>query len=89
MSKPLEPGGDLTVQMLFERYYASGLGRFRFSITTVTDPPPALPIPLCVQEDWLRWKGLSLEEKPDSAAMVRVRSRLKNYYLETTPKLKE
>ncbi len=37
--RPLERGADLTIAMLFERYYASGLGRYRISVTN--DPPPA------------------------------------------------
>jgi Protein of unknown function (DUF1553)/Protein of unknown function (DUF1549)/Planctomycete cytochrome C len=38
LATPLENAGDLVVQLLFERYYAAGLGRFRISVTT--DPRP-------------------------------------------------
>ena len=36
---PLNDAGDLVIQLLFERYYAAGLGRFRISVTT--DPQPS------------------------------------------------
>jgi hypothetical protein len=32
--KPTEKAGPATIKMLFERYYAAGLGRFRWSYTT-------------------------------------------------------
>jgi hypothetical protein len=32
-AQPLTPSGDLTIQLLCERYYAAGLGRFRISVT--------------------------------------------------------
>lgn len=37
--KPLGAAAELKLAMLFERYYASALGRFRWSVTT--DPAPA------------------------------------------------
>jgi Protein of unknown function (DUF1549)/Planctomycete cytochrome C len=33
-AEPLRFSGDVTLRMLFERYYASGLGRFRIAVTT-------------------------------------------------------
>jgi hypothetical protein len=36
---PLDGGGELSVRLLFEHYYAAGLGRFRVSVTTA--PPPS------------------------------------------------
>src|SRR5260370_34956687 len=33
-AQPVDFSGPVAVRMLFERYYASGLGRFRISITT-------------------------------------------------------
>jgi len=34
LDTPLDSGAELEIKMLFERYYATGLGRFRISITT-------------------------------------------------------
>jgi hypothetical protein len=39
-AEPLAGAHDLQIKMLFERYYAAGLGRFRISVTT--DPGPAV-----------------------------------------------
>jgi Protein of unknown function (DUF1553)/Protein of unknown function (DUF1549)/Planctomycete cytochrome C len=38
LAAPLNDADDLVIQLLFERYYAAGLGRFRISVTT--DPQP-------------------------------------------------
>jgi hypothetical protein len=35
-AEPVRWGGAVTLRMLFERYYASGLGRFRIAVTTAT-----------------------------------------------------
>jgi hypothetical protein len=40
LAAPLADGGDLRVQLLFERYHAADLGRFRIAVTT--DPRPAV-----------------------------------------------
>lgn len=37
--KPTEKAGPATIKMLFERYYAAGLGRFRWSYTTDSVAP--------------------------------------------------
>src|SRR5207302_11396784 len=37
-ARPLAETGELHVQLLFERYHAAGLGRFRLAVTT--DPQP-------------------------------------------------
>src|SRR5262249_47085165 len=34
LRSPLESVGELGIKMLFERYYAAGLGRFRIAVTT-------------------------------------------------------
>ncbi len=39
LKQPLDPAGKLDLGLLFERYYACGMGRFRVSVTT--DPRPA------------------------------------------------
>jgi hypothetical protein len=38
LATPLADPGEFTVKMLFERYFAAGLGKFRISVTT--DPSP-------------------------------------------------
>ena len=45
LSAPIEDAGDITVEMLFERYYAAGLGRFRISATTDQRAVTASEIP--------------------------------------------
>ena len=39
LEKPLAVAADFRIQMLFERHFSAGLGRFRISVTT--DSPPA------------------------------------------------
>lgn len=80
----LEQGGDLIVEMLFERYYAAGLGRFRISVTSDPAPHPAHTMPIKVQEDIMTWKKVNGPEAND-----RIRDRLLAYFLETTPLLEE
>jgi hypothetical protein len=36
--KPLGPAKELTITMLFERYFVSALGRFRIAVTTAANP---------------------------------------------------
>ena len=43
LATPLQTTGEITVTMVFERYYAAGLGRFRISATT--DPRPIVAQP--------------------------------------------
>jgi hypothetical protein len=50
LAEPVSDTGDLTVRMLFERYYASGLGRFRISVTTAPQPTDARDLPAEVED---------------------------------------
>jgi len=34
LAKPLDAAGELSLRLLFEQYYAAGMGRFRVSVTT-------------------------------------------------------
>jgi hypothetical protein len=43
LAKPLSDAKDLSLRMVFERYYASGLGRFRISVTTDVGQVSNLP----------------------------------------------
>ncbi len=45
LTAPLNNAGDLVFQLLFERYYAAGLGRFRISVTTDPQPVAARDVP--------------------------------------------
>jgi Protein of unknown function (DUF1549)/Protein of unknown function (DUF1553)/Planctomycete cytochrome C len=45
LAAPLDARSDLVVQLLFERYYAAGLGRFRISVTDDSRPITARDTP--------------------------------------------
>ena len=45
LAKPLGAENELSIELLFERYYAAGLGRFRISATTDPRPVAASDIP--------------------------------------------
>ena len=47
---PLSTAGDLVIQLLFERYYAAGLGRFRISVTADPQPVAAREMPPDIDE---------------------------------------
>jgi hypothetical protein len=46
LKAPLASAGELKVQMVFERYYAAGLGRFRLAVTNAEKPPGAIDFPI-------------------------------------------
>ncbi len=78
LATPLESPGEITVEMVFERYYAAGLGRFRIS---ATDDPRALTareMPLELEPILLIPEG---ERKPEQV------DRLRAYYLSVAPEL--
>jgi hypothetical protein len=50
LAAPLADAHDLTITLLFERYYAAGLGRFRIAVTTDPRPPEAREMPAEVEE---------------------------------------
>jgi mono/diheme cytochrome c family protein len=77
-AKPLPATKELQIEMVFERYYAAALGRFRFSTTKVASPqasdlPDAVGQLLDRPEDWtgadraLLWHDF-LQRTPDLAA---------------------
>ena len=49
LATPLQTTGEITVTMVFERYYAAGLGRFRISATTDPRPIVAQPVPFDIE----------------------------------------
>ena len=50
LEKPIDVGSELQIEMLFERYYAAGLGRFRISVTTDEQNLSARPLPGDVED---------------------------------------
>jgi hypothetical protein len=50
LAAPLAEATDLRVQLLFERYYAAGLGRFRISVTTDNRAAIARDMPADLEE---------------------------------------
>jgi hypothetical protein len=49
LDRPLEAGGELRLQLLFERYYAAGLGKFRLYGTTDAQANAASELPIEVE----------------------------------------
>ena len=74
----MNDAGDLVIQLLFERYYAAGLGRFRISVTTDPQPVAARDMPAEIEELLL----IPREQRtPDQNA------RLRRHYLMVAPEL--
>jgi hypothetical protein len=69
---------DLHVQLLCERYYAAGLGRFRISVTTDPRPAVARDMPADVEELLL---------VPAAKRTAEERLRLQRQFLRTAPEL--
>ncbi len=79
-AEPLPPGGELTLELLFERHFVASLGRFRFSLTTATKTPRAGEHPADVEALLARDPAtLNLDEL----------ARLKREFLAATPELAE
>src|SRR5262249_35704919 len=47
---PVSQGAELDLQMVFEKYFACGLGRFRISVTNDTRPVEASAVPHAIEE---------------------------------------
>ncbi len=80
LAEPLAPQGELTVRMLFERYYAAGLGRFRLAVTGDDNPPPARDLPTELEPHLLK--------EPNALSAVE-RDRLLREFLRTAPDLRK
>jgi hypothetical protein len=78
LATPLVGTGEITVELLFERYHAAGLGRFRISATTEARPASAQQTPLDVE---------SLLLSPPGARRPEDLERLRRYFLRVTPEL--
>lgn len=78
LAKPLADGVEFTIKMLFERYFACGLGKFRISVTT--DPvAEAREIPDDVAK---------LLVIPDEQLTAGQRAKLREQFLLSAPELK-
>jgi hypothetical protein len=75
---PLANVQDLAVRLLFERYHAADLGRFRLAVTTDPRPVEATSMPADVEELLL---------VPAGRRTAAQRGRLLLYYLEVAPEL--
>ena len=78
LAAPLNNASDLVIQLLFERYYAAGLGRFRISVTTDPRPIAARDIPTEIEEILLIPKE---QRAPEQNAQLR------RHYLMIAPEL--
>jgi hypothetical protein len=78
LAAPLADARDLHVQLLCERYYAAGLGRFRISVTTDPRPAVARDMPADVEELLL---------VPAAKRTAEQRQRLLRQFLRTAPEL--
>ena len=74
--KPLPQAQRLDLTLLFERYYAAGLGRFRVSVTDDSRPVEASPLPVEL-ESLVRQ---STSESPPPAELIR-------YFCRVAPEL--
>ena len=80
LAAPLSEARSLALQMVFEKYYAAALGRFRVSVTTDTRSVAARGLPADVEERLLI---------PAAGRTRPQRERLLQYYLSIAPELAE
>jgi Protein of unknown function (DUF1553)/Protein of unknown function (DUF1549)/Planctomycete cytochrome C len=78
LTAPLNDANDLVIQLLFERYYAGGLGRFRISVTTDPQPIAARDIPAEIEELLLT---------PQEHRAPEQNAQLRHHYLMVAPEL--
>ncbi len=78
LEQPLADASGLTIELLFEKYYAAGLGRFRISATDSVQPAAAQGLPGEIEDLLL---------KPAAQRTASERQRLLDYYLSVAPEL--
>ncbi len=77
LARPLAESGEFTIKMLFERYFAAGLGKFRISVTT--DPgAEARELPEEIR---------ALLVVPDDQLTATQRTKLRDQFLLNAPEL--
>ncbi len=78
LAAPLERANEITVEMVCERYYAAGLGKFRFSATTDPREVKAREIPFELEPILL------IEDTERTPQQI---DRLRTYFLSVAPEL--
>jgi hypothetical protein len=78
LATPLERPSELALRMIFEQYYASGLGRFRIAVTSDPRPVEASALPAEIERLLLL---------PATALNAGQREQLLHYYLSIAPEL--
>ncbi|MBX9789133.1 MAG: PSD1 and planctomycete cytochrome C domain-containing protein [Pirellulales bacterium] len=78
LAEPLTGATQLDLKLLFERYYAAGLGRFRVSVTDDPRPVAAHSTPTDIE---------ALALKPAAERTADEQSRLLTHYLSVAPEL--
>jgi hypothetical protein len=78
LAAPLDSVNALSLQMVFERYFAAALGRFRVSVTTAARPVEAREMPADIEELLL---------VPAAKRTAEQRERLLRHYLSVAPEL--
>ena len=85
--RPLDAAGEVTVEMLFEKYYAAGVGRFRLWFTREPDAV-ALPHPNDIHDGLLRLKQARTRD-PNAAPGPEDLAALRQYFAATTTELRD
>ena len=78
LTAPLNNAGHLEIQLLFERYHAAGLGRFRISVTTDPQPIVARDVPAEIEDLLLT---------PEEQRAAEQNAQLRRHYLLVAPEL--
>ncbi len=78
LEQPLEKGESAELKMLLERYYASGLGCFRISVTEDNRPAEALGLPAEIEV---------IAAKPAAARSASESDQIYKHFLSMTPEL--
>jgi hypothetical protein len=78
LAEPLDPGGTLHVELLFERHFAASLGRFRLSATSATGRIEAHDLPVELE---------SILAREPSSWTEGERDRLRRRFLLVAPEL--
>jgi hypothetical protein len=79
-AKPVEPVGQLKIEMIFERHFAAGLGRFRISATSRSGDVSATALP--VEVEALLAQGVASWTPAQ-------RDQVRQYYVSVAPELAE
>jgi Protein of unknown function (DUF1553)/Protein of unknown function (DUF1549)/Planctomycete cytochrome C len=78
LEKPLADTGEFTIKMLFERYFAAGLGKFRISVTNAARVVEARDLPADIE---------ALFVIPEAQLTAAQRDRLRTQFLLSAPEL--